>query len=65
MIDTVECKINPDSFSPKSLKTFRELYSNGRNYLISPNIIEPYQIRYDDYLVEFISGVEDLTLLAQ
>jgi len=62
MIDTVECKINPDGFSPQSLKTFRELYPNGRNYLISPNIIEPYQIRYDNYLVEFISGVEDINL---
>lgn len=57
-VDTVECKINPDGFSPRSLKIFRELYPKGRNYLISPNIIESYQIRYGDHLVEFIGQIE-------
>jgi len=59
-IDTVECKINPNNFSPQSLKRFRELYPDGRNFLISPYIVEPYQIRYDEELVEFIGSVEDL-----
>ena len=57
----IECKINPDRFSLKSLKTFRELYPNGRNYVISPVIVEPYKIKYDKYLVEFIGNVDNLS----
>ncbi len=59
-VDTVECKINPDSFAPQTLKAFRELYPNGRNYIISPVIVEPYRTRYDRHLVEFIGSVDDL-----
>jgi predicted AAA+ superfamily ATPase len=60
-VDTVECKINPDSFAPQALKAFRELYPKGKNYLISPVIVEPYSARYDSHLVEFIGGVDPLT----
>ena len=41
-IDTIECKWNPSAFEPDSVKVFREYYSTGRNYLISPGISTPY-----------------------
>jgi len=54
-VDAFECKINPDSFNVQALKTFRELYPNGKNYLICPNIRESYQIRHGELFVEYKS----------
>ena len=52
-VDAVECKINPDSFNLQALKAFRALYPNGKNYLICPNIREPYRIRHEELFVEY------------
>lgn len=52
-VDTVECKINPDNFSPGALKIFREIYPDGKNFLISPNVLEPYRARHGEHLVEY------------
>lgn len=54
-VDVFECKINPANFSLKPLKVFREIYPHGRNFCISPNISESYQIRKDKLLLEFHS----------
>jgi predicted AAA+ superfamily ATPase len=35
-VDAIECKWNPDAFEPPSLRTFREHYPNGKNYLVTP-----------------------------
>ncbi|MBF0287142.1 MAG: ATP-binding protein [SAR324 cluster bacterium] len=51
-VDTVECKINPDNFSPKALNAFRNIYPDGNNYLLSPMIQDPYQIRHGKHVVE-------------
>lgn len=54
-VDTIECKINPDNFSPEALKVFREIYPDGKNFLISPNVPEPYHVRHSGHLVEYRS----------
>ncbi len=41
--DAIECKINPDRFDPENLRFFRSLYPEGMNYLVSPNVTEPYE----------------------
>lgn len=35
-VDAYECKWSPDEFSPSSLKSFRQIYPKGNNYLITP-----------------------------
>ena len=44
-LDVVECKINPDRFSPVAVETFRGLYPEGDNYIVSPVVKEPYRVR--------------------
>jgi len=54
-VDAIECKINPDHFDPAHLAVFRSLYSEGRNYVLSPTIKSSYQRRYGKLQVDFIS----------
>lgn len=54
-VDAIECKVNPANFSSKTLKVFREIYPDGCNFCISPNISKSYLIRKDELLVEFHS----------
>lgn len=44
-VDTIEAKINPDAFEARALKVFREEYLQGRNYLVCPQVSEPYTMR--------------------
>ena len=54
--DTIECKVNPDSFDAKALSAFRSVYQEGRNYVVSPNIKSSYQRRQQDLLINYIPG---------
>lgn len=54
-IRAVECKINPDRFDPESLRVFRGLYPQGRNYLVCPGIEEPYEHRFGKLILRIIS----------
>ena len=54
-VDAYECKINPDSFNPKSLQVFRKIYPEGKNFVISPVVKEPFFKRYSDLTVDFSS----------
>lgn len=53
-VHTVECKINPDRFDSKSLRIFRQAYSNGRNYIVCPGVEEPYEMRCFDLIVRVV-----------
>ena len=44
-LDAYECKINPDEFRAKALDAFRERYPEGRNFVVSPFVREPYRMR--------------------
>jgi predicted AAA+ superfamily ATPase len=61
-IDIFECKINPLKFEPKSLFVFRQYYPDGNNYCFSPHISSPYNRRFNDLEVRFISTAEDIDL---
>ncbi len=57
--DTVECKISPDHFNLGSLSVFRGLYPNGRNYLLCPDVPEPFKRRYGS-LILHVTNAEAL-----
>ncbi len=44
-IDVMECKINPDKLDAKSIESFRSLYPNGDNYIVSPAVKKTYRVR--------------------
>ncbi len=58
-IHAVECKINPKRFDPESLRVFRSLYPQGRNYLVCPGIEASYERRFDKLILQ-ITGCQDL-----
>jgi predicted AAA+ superfamily ATPase len=54
-VDVIECKINPDKYTPKALRKFRTLYPQGKNYCFSPHIERPYRLSFGEQEVEFRS----------
>jgi hypothetical protein len=49
----VECKWRPEQFEPDSLRAFRAAYPHGTNWVVCPNIREPYAKRFDSLKVQF------------
>lgn len=47
-VDVMECKINPDKLNAKPIEVFRNSYPQGDNYIVSPAVRKPYQIRRGD-----------------
>ncbi len=58
-IHTFECKMNPDRFNPESLRVFRGLYPQGRNYIVVPGVQDAYDRRSDGLILR-ITGCRDL-----
>ena len=44
-VDVVECKINPGKLNTAAIETFRGLYPNGDDYIVSPVVNKPYRAR--------------------
>ena len=44
-VDTFECRIDADAFSPAPVKAFRRRYPLGRDYIVVPVAKEPYRVR--------------------
>lgn len=42
-VDTIECKWSVDAFETRNLAAFRANYPEGRNYLVSPQILERHE----------------------
>jgi predicted AAA+ superfamily ATPase len=55
VVDTVEAKINPDTFEPGGLKEFRQLYPRGKNRLVCPFVPKPYVLRKGGLVLEVCS----------
>lgn len=55
----IECKINPDQFTGKSLAAFRAAYPHGTNFIISPRIRESYSRRIDGFVIQ-IQSLQEL-----
>jgi len=47
-VDVMECKINPDKLNAKPVEVFRNSYPQGKNYIVSPAVRKPYQVRRDE-----------------
>lgn len=60
--EAVECKWNPDGFSVRGLKAFRNEHPKGNNYVVSPQVGEAYRRRIDDLEVTFCN-LQQLTAL--
>ena len=56
-IDIIECKANPDHFTPGNMKVFRESYPNGNNYCYSPYISDSYAIEKGGIKLLFIGSM--------
>jgi hypothetical protein len=54
-LHTIECKINPDKYSPVAVSKFREYYPKGSNFCFCPHIKKPYKLSYGDLEVNFQS----------
>jgi predicted AAA+ superfamily ATPase len=54
--DAVECKVNSGAFRPHALAAFRELYPQGRNYLVSPGIEKRFDRTFGGLAVRVIGG---------
>lgn len=44
-VDVVECKVNPDRLDTAAIETFRSLYPEGENFIVSPVVKTPYRVR--------------------
>jgi len=54
-INTFECKINPDKYSPSAVTKFREYYPEGEDYCISPHVRNSYKLSFGHIGVTFQS----------
>lgn len=51
-IDVFECKMNPDNVDFESLREFRTIYPQGRNYLVAPFVKESYRFSRDNFVID-------------
>lgn len=56
----IECKVDPDSFSSKSLTEFRARYPSGRNFVVSPFTMREYSRNIDGLKVTFLRDVTQI-----
>jgi predicted AAA+ superfamily ATPase len=58
-IHTIECKINPEKYSDRTIKKFRLYYPKGKNYCFSPQVMDPYKISKNGTEVIILSIADD------
>ena len=63
-MDTVECKINPDQVNASVVGAFRDLYPEGRNFVVSPKVKKHYKIRRQDHAFT-VCDTQDLSNLLE
>jgi predicted AAA+ superfamily ATPase len=45
-VDAIECKWNPEDLDARGLEAFRKHHPKGRNYLVCPLGVRPYDARF-------------------
>jgi len=50
----IECKWRATSFDATALGSFRDLHPNGPNYVVAPDVSEPYRRTHGDLDVEYL-----------
>ena len=58
-VDLVECKINPDHVEATAIRAFRALHPEGKDYVVSPGVKQPYRIRRGGRVLT-VCGAADL-----
>ena len=48
-VDIVECKTSPEHVKPSTVAAFRDLYPEGRNFILCPSVKWPYRIRHQSH----------------
>lgn len=56
----IECKVDPDAFTSKSLTAFRARYPSGRNFVVSPFTMREYSRNIDGLKVTFLRDVTQI-----
>lgn len=56
----IECKVDPDSFTTRSLAEFRIRYPSGRNFVVSPFTNQEYSRNIDGLKVTFLGDVTQI-----
>ncbi len=59
-VDAIECKWDPGAFDSTALKTFRDLYPSGQNYLVTPSGDPAYTRRFGALEVRVCTLAEQL-----
>lgn len=57
-VDVVECKINPDKLDAAATESFRSLYPEGENYVVSPAVKAPTLIRRGELIFKAINTAD-------
>ena len=57
---TIECKVNPNTFSSRSLAEFRVRYPSGSNFVVSPSTTRTYSRSIDGISVTFLNDVSKI-----
>ena len=57
-VDVVECKINPDKLDAAATESFRSLYPDGGNYVVSPAVKAPTLIRRGELIFKAINTAD-------
>ncbi len=55
-VDTYEAKVSPDSWNGKNLSVFREIYPEGKDFLVCPHVGEPYDMQSKGRSIRVCSG---------
>jgi hypothetical protein len=63
-VDVFECKISPERVERRNLDPFREAYPRGRNFVVSPFVVEPYDFRVGTHVVRAIGCAAVVDALA-
>ena len=53
--DAIECKWQGSDFSPRGMLAFRSSCAKGRNYVVAPGIVEPYEQQVEGLRLTFLS----------
>lgn len=52
---TIECKWKADSFDVTNLRSFRDKYEHGRNYIVASDITNSFTRKYGDISVKYVN----------
>jgi uncharacterized protein len=53
-VDVVECKWHSDAFESRGISAFRENYPQGRNLVVSPDVVKSHVRRHKQLEVEYV-----------